>query len=259
MPRLAVVPLSVLLTFSGLGLVAHHELATTSPEISLQAGALPSAAAPAASPWEAASAASPPEAATPTAVADESGVPVQLVIPFPSTHHPNGVTAPVTADPLTQDGDLFVPPDPRTVSWAREDAAPGAARGTAILTGHINNMVDGRLVHGALADLAEYAATSIGKTFTVVLADGRRLTYEITAGVQYSKEQLARQPQLRLELYDQVSAFGPGQGSGRLLLVSCGGAFDNSTGNYEDNVFLYAMPLTDERGDRGNTPDRRIF
>jgi hypothetical protein len=28
-----------------------------------------------------------------------------------------------------------------------------------------------------------------------------------------------------------------------LLLVSCGGAFDNSTGEYEGNVFLYALPI----------------
>jgi hypothetical protein len=256
MPRLAAIPLSVALTFSGLALVAHHELATTSPEISLEAGALPPAAAPGAA---SSSSTSPSVAAPPpTAVPDEGGIPVQLVIPFPSTHHPEGVTAPVTADPLTEDGDLFVPPDPRTVSWAEEDAAPGAARGTAILTGHVNNMVDGRVVPGALVDLAEYAVTSIGKTFTVVLADGRRLTYEIVAGVQYSKEQLAQQPQLREELYDQVSTFGPGQGSGRLLLVSCGGAFDNSTGNYEDNVFIYAMPVDDEAAeDAAAYPDRR--
>lgn len=242
MPRLAAVSLSFALTLSGLGLVAHHELATTSPEISLQAGKLPPAAAPVTSPEVVPSTGA---ATQPTPVPDESGIPVQLMIPFPSAHHPNGVTASITADPLTENGDLFVPPDPRTVSWAQEDAAPGAARGTAILTGHINNMVDGELVHGALADLAEYAITSTGKTFTVVLADGRRLTYEVTAGLQYSKDQLAQQPQLREELYDQTSTFGSGRGSGRLLLVSCGGAFDNSTGNYEDNVFLFAMPVDD--------------
>jgi len=26
--------------------------------------------------------------------------------------------------------------------------------------------------------------------------------------------------------------------------VSCGGAFDNSTGNYQDNIFLYALPVS---------------
>ena len=30
--------------------------------------------------------------------------------------------------------------------------------------------------------------------------------------------------------------------SGRLLLLSCGGAFDNRTGHYESNIFVYALP-----------------
>ena len=171
------------------------------------------------------------------------GVPIELRIPIPSTNHPDGVVAAVSADPLTENGDLFVPADPRAVSWAREDAAPGAGQGTAILTGHVNYVVDGELVVGALSDLAEYAVSAVGARFTVVLADGRELTYRITGGEQYDKDQLAARPELRRELYDQESRFGPGPGSGRLVLVSCGGAFDPATGNYEDNVFLFALPV----------------
>jgi hypothetical protein len=166
-------------------------------------------------------------------------VPVELVIPFASSHHPDGVTAPVTADPLLPNGDLFVPPDPLAVSWASADAMPGAGQGTAILVGHVNF---GHVV-GALSDLAEYAASAGGSSFTVVLADGRRLSYQVTGGVQYDKDQLAADPELRRAIYDQDSAFGTGTGTGRLVLVSCGGAFDHSTGNYEDNVFLFAQPV----------------
>ncbi|WP_158657647.1 class F sortase [Blastococcus saxobsidens] len=153
------------------------------------------------------------------------------------------MSALVTADPLTEAGDLFVPADPRVVSWAEEDAAPGAARGTAILVGHINSVVDGELVRGALSDLAEYAVEHVGEEFTVVLADGRELAYRITGGEQYDKDELAARPELRAALYDQQSAFGPAPGTGRLVLVSCGGAFDRTTGSYEDNVFLYALPV----------------
>jgi hypothetical protein len=69
------------------------------------------------------------------------------------------------------------------------------------------------------------------------------LTYVITGGVQYDKDQLAADPGLRRQIFDQENAFGTGAGTGRLVLVSCGGAFDNSTGHYEDNVFLFAMPV----------------
>jgi hypothetical protein len=76
------------------------------------------------------------------------------------------------------------------------------------------------------------------------MRDHRVFTYRIVAGREYTKEQLAGNPDLRKTLYDQSKVYGPaGSPSGRLLLVSCGGAFDEFTGEYEDNVFLYALPV----------------
>ena len=226
MPRLAVAVLSPLLLVAGVLLVADHEYGSTEPEVQLETTAPPPAVA--------------AETTAPSSsVPDRSGVPVQLVIPFASSNHPDGVTAPVTADPLLPNGDLFVPPDPLTVSWASDDAMPGADRGTAILVGHVNFAS----VVGALSDLAEYATSAVGQTFTVTLADGRQLSYRVTGGVQYDKDQLAADPGLRRVIYDQESTFGDGGGTGRLVLVSCGGAFDHRTGNYEDNVFVFAMPV----------------
>ena len=233
MQRLALV-LSALLLLCGLGLLSDVLSGSSSPPRSLAHGTPPAAEH---------RIAAPAGAAEIPSGAHRPGVPVELRIPVPSTNHPRGVVAEVSADPLTEEGDLFVPADPRAVSWARDDAAPGAARGTAILVGHVNYVVDGELVVGALSDLAEYAVTAVGSTFTVVLADGRELAYRITGGEQYDKDELAARPELRRDLYDQERRFGPGPGSGRLVLVSCGGEFDPVTGNYEDNVFLYALPV----------------
>ncbi|MFN2518455.1 MAG: class F sortase [Jatrophihabitantaceae bacterium] len=173
------------------------------------------------------------------------GIPVAIDIPIRSANHPHGVHASVGAHPLNPDGSLFVPADPRAVSWAAQDAPPGSARGTTIFTSHINYVIDGQTVPGAFADLADYATGAIGKQVSVLLADGRRLRYRIVAGREYHKDQLAGDPALRSSLYDQHKSYGrPGQPpTGRLLLVSCGGAFDNSSGEYEDNVFLYALPV----------------
>ncbi len=243
MLRLATIGLSALLIASGVAVVVEHEFGSTQPAISLGTTELPPEVAAAASPVP--RSATPSAAPTAVAVPEQSGKPVELIIPFASSHHPQGLTARITADPLTATGSLFVPHDPRDLSWASQDAAPGSGRGTAIVTGHVNYVIGGTLVHGALADLAEYATNNIGQTFTVVLADQRRLTYQVSAGTQYNKDQLAAQPQLREKLYDQTSTFGTtgAARSGRLLLVSCGGAFDNATGNYQDNIFLYALPL----------------
>lgn len=173
---------------------------------------------------------------------DRSGVPVRLVISFASSNHPDGVSATISADPLTEAGDLFVAFDPRTVSWPLEDAAPGADRGTAILVGHVNSVIDGELVRGALSDLAEYAVEHVGEEITIVLDDGRELTYRKTGGEQTTRTN-CRPPRPRATLYDQRSSFVPAPGTGRLVLVSCGGALDPLSGNYEDNVFVFALPV----------------
>jgi hypothetical protein len=177
-------------------------------------------------------------------IARRPGVPVALDIPISTGSHPDGVHARVTSNGLNADHTLHVPDDPTTVSWAKDDAPPGSARGTAILTSHVNYVINGHLVIGALSDLAEYAKNAVGKTFTVRMRDSRVFTYRIIAGREYTKEQLAHDANLRKKLYDQSSVYGPrDQPSGRLLLVSCGGAFDQFTGEYEDNVFLYALPV----------------
>jgi hypothetical protein len=182
---------------------------------------------------------------TVTAHAVPLGVPVAIDIPFGSSHYPDGLHAQVTSNGLNADGTLFVPDNPKTVSWANQDAAPGSARGTVILTSHINFVIDGKLVIGAFTDLAEYARDDIGKRFTVTMADGSRTTYEVGAGREYNKAQLAADPTLRIDLYNQTKQYGAsGQPrTSRLLLVSCGGAFDNASGEYDDNVFLYALPV----------------
>jgi hypothetical protein len=172
------------------------------------------------------------------------GVPVAIDIPFGSPTHPSGVHTRVTSNALNPDGSLYVPVDPQTVSWANEDAKAGESHGTTILTSHINFVINGQLVIGALSDLAWYAQHAIGKQISLRLKDGRVLHYRIVAGREYSKDQLAGNPDLRRELYDQSKVYGPpGHPSGRLLLVSCGGAFDPYTGEYQDNVFLYLLPV----------------
>jgi hypothetical protein len=186
-----------------------------------------------------------PTTATAQARGQRTGIPVAIDVPFPSSHYPRGLHASVTANLLNTDGTLFVPADPRVVSWARQDAAPGSDRGTIVFTSHVNYVIDGRTVVGALADLAEYARTAVGKEFSLRLADGHNLKYRVEAGREYHKGDLAADRSLRAKLYDQTSTYGaPGKPpTSRLLLVSCGGAFDNSTGEYEDNVFLYALPV----------------
>jgi hypothetical protein len=172
------------------------------------------------------------------------GVPVAIDIPVASSHYPRGMHARITAHALNPDHTLFVPDDPAEVAWASDDAAPGSDRGTVILVSHVNFVIDGRTVSGAFADLAEYGERAVGRIVSLQLRDGRTLGYRIVSSQQYSKDELAADPGLRRTLYDQTRSFGQGEQRGsRLLLVSCGGPFDPHTGEYEDNVFVFALPV----------------
>jgi len=168
-------------------------------------------------------------AVSPTAVPERLGVPVTVIV---ADHH---LQAPVSADRLNPDGSLYVPPNPRAVSWSSQDVAPGSGHGTIILVGHVN--YGG--VAGAFADLADYR---VGQIITLVLADGRRLNYAVAAPpIEVNKNALGPR---REELFDQSHSYGLAgrPKSGRLLLLSCGGIFDNRTGHYESNIFVYALP-----------------
>jgi hypothetical protein len=168
-------------------------------------------------------------AVSPTAVPERLGVPVTVIV---ADHH---LQAPVSADRLNPDGSLYVPPNPRAVSWSSQDVAPGSGHGTIILVGHVN--YGG--VAGAFADLADYR---VGQIITLVLADGRRLNYAVAAPpIEVNKNALGPR---REELFDQSHSYGLAgrPKSGRLLLLSCGGIFDNRTGHYESNIFVYAFP-----------------
>jgi len=118
-------------------------------------------------------------AVSPTAVPERLGVPVTVIV---ADHH---LQAPVSADRLNPDGSLYVPPNPRAVSWSSQDVAPGSGHGTIILVGHVN--YGG--VAGAFADLADYR---VGQIITLVLADGRRLNYAVAAPPIEGEQERAR-------------------------------------------------------------------
>jgi hypothetical protein len=164
------------------------------------------------------------------AVPDKLGIPVTLIV---ADHH---VQAPVSANALNADGSLYVPPDPHDVSWSSQDVAPGTGHGTIIVVGHVN--YGGAA--GAFSDLADYR---VGQVITLVLADGRRLKYAVAAPpIEVNKDNVGSR---RQELFDQSHSYALAgrPRTGRLLLLSCGGVFDNGTGHYQSNIFVYALPV----------------
>jgi len=126
----------------------------------------------------------------------------------------------------TENGALEPPINPREVGWWRGGAKPGAATGTAVITGHINYA-------GVEGVMARIGTLNPGDTVWVYgRRDGKqtRMKFAITGVRTYVKKRLPY-----AQIFNQHVA-------GRLALITCGGPFDATTGNYLDNIVAYAVP-----------------
>ena len=133
--------------------------------------------------------------------------------------------APIVTVATDSNRELGVPLNPKIVGWWNGGAKPGAKKGTAILDGHIN--YNG--VKGVLADIGSLTPGDTGYVYGVRNGKKTKLTFSITGVRTYSKTALPY-----AEIFDQKSV-------GRLAIVTCGGPFDASTGNYRDNIVAFAV------------------
>jgi hypothetical protein len=137
--------------------------------------------------------------------------------------------APIIPVGTTPDGELEVPLNPRTVGWWRYGAKPGATVGTAILAGHINYAG----VNGSMAEIGRLNPGDDVFVFGKQNAQaGHEVRFTVTGVRTYHKTHLPYR-----KIFDQKSV-------GRIAIVTCGGPFDASTGNYLDNIVVFAVPDT---------------
>ena len=144
--------------------------------------------------------------------------PVLLSIPA------RGVEAPVDPVGVEPAGEMTLPDDVDRVGWYRYGPVPGAAAGAAVLAGHVDDAEQGL---GALAALRE---TEPGDEVVVTAADGATTRWTVTG------RELIDKPGLPLgELFTRT-------GAPRLVLITCGGPFDDELRSYRDNVVVVAEP-----------------
>ena len=141
------------------------------------------------------------------------GVPARLVVP--KLH----VDAPVV--PIAAPGGVLLPPsNPQTLGWWHDGAKPGAATGSALITGHT--------VHtggGAFDDLE----TLVRGDSVRVVTRGGSLRYVVSTVRVYRKSTLARDAQ---RLFSQ-------RVPGRLVLITCE---DWNGSTYLSNAVVVAVP-----------------
>ncbi|MFA9431424.1 sortase domain-bontaining protein [Egicoccus sp. AB-alg2] len=124
---------------------------------------------------------------------------------------------------LEPDGAMELPADVREVGWFSPRARPGE-RGSAVLAGHVDSRSQGR---GALFDLRTLA---VDDRIEVETVDGERLDWRVVGRTTYDKGELP---------VDELFARG---GDPRLVLITCGGAYDPATRSYAENVVVIAEP-----------------
>ena len=135
-----------------------------------------------------------------------------------------GIDAPVyDVDIDTRSGALAIPKDIDRVGWWRDGAAPGSSNGAILLAGHIDSAKRGA---GAFYGLRKARR---GDTVTVTTDDGKSRRYRV------STMQRVRKAALPESIYSRT-------GRRRLVLVTCGGPFNASTGHYRDNLIVTAYP-----------------
>jgi len=149
---------------------------------------------------------------------------------MPGRTHPPTITIPgmgttqVVAEGIGRDRSLGVPADVHKVGWDVYSAAMAAAAGTTVLDGHVNYAGQGAGFFSGLA------STRPGEVITTASPAGIISHWRVTSDRLHPKDRGLPASLLR-----------PG-GPRRLVLVSCGGAFDWRTGHYLSNVVVVAAP-----------------
>jgi hypothetical protein len=133
-----------------------------------------------------------------------------------------GVNAPFTDLALGPTGQLNAPPanDNNLVGWYKDGVAPGE-RGAAIVAGHVDTMT-GPAVFLQLRYLKPGAEVDITR------ADGSVATFKVDSVEQFSK---AKFPDVRV--YADTN-------TAQLRLITCGGTYNKTAKDYEDNVVAFA-------------------
>jgi hypothetical protein len=155
--------------------------------------------------------------ATPPPVA-ERVPPVRLELPG------HGVDAPLDPVGVEPDGAMTLPEDVDRVGWYRFGPVPGAAGGTAVLAGHVDDREQGLGALSALRDVAP------GAEVQVTDAGGAVSRWRVV-----SRELIGKQAVPLDTLFQRA-------GPPRLVLLTCGGEFLPELRSYRDNVVVVAEP-----------------
>ena len=132
-----------------------------------------------------------------------------------------GVDVPIVPVAVQAGGGLTVPDDPHVLGWWHGGARPDSGQGSVVIDGHVDTAAEGP---GALFSLRKLRPGDP----VLLSTDHGSWHYLIAALRSYPKADLPA---------EVFTSTGPP----RLVLITCGGAFNHKTRHYADNIIAYAV------------------
>lgn len=145
-----------------------------------------------------------------------------------------GIDAPIEQYGVAANGQMDVPDSITEVGWYKFGSRPGDS-GSAVLAAHVDLAGLGR---GLFYDLDEL---EVDDEVVVSYSDGETRSFRVVARANYLKTELP------------LDAIFSREGDPVLTLVTCGGGFSRSTGSYDSNVVVYAVPVDGRADSRPTT------
>ncbi|WP_204037203.1 class F sortase [Micromonospora qiuiae] len=134
-----------------------------------------------------------------------------------------GVNAEIMALGTNPDGSVQVPPLDQALlaGWYEPGPSPGEV-GNAVIVGHVDSAAIGPAVFFSLGALQP------GDIITVSRQDGSSARFRVDSVSSHPKD-----------TFPAEQVYGPNDRPG-LRVITCGGQFDETTGDYRDNVIVFA-------------------
>jgi LPXTG-site transpeptidase (sortase) family protein len=136
------------------------------------------------------------------------------------------VDASIVTTGISSDGVVDIPGNVNEVGWYNGSSKPGGSHGSAVIVGHRDGTFG---VDGAFYNLAKL---NPGDPVRIVDEEGLATNYAVAAREVVAKKNFAK---VAPEYFSK-------EGSPRLTLITCGGAYIKDKGGYQANVVVTALP-----------------
>lgn len=152
-------------------------------------------------------------------------------IPVPTTLAPvriavDGLPVDMTVEPVgvAEDGTMELVPDTDVAGWYRFGPGLGEGDGTIVIAAHVDSLAYG------LGPFVELKRAEPGQTIRLTGADGAERVFSVETVETTEKTAV------------DLSAVFAEDGPPRLVLITCGGDFDDDSRRYLSNVVVTATP-----------------